>query len=180
MNVIVLFPKIEEAKSIRNLLVRSGINVTNVCTTGSQVIIALEDLEDGLVVCGYKYSDMMMYSELYEYLPDGFQMLLIASKMYYSECYDDNIMCLSMPIKSYELINTVNIMLDTLWRQRKKRKQQPKVRNEKEKAVIENAKQLLIDQKGYTEEEAHKYLQKQSMDNGTNIVETAYMVLELY
>mgnify|MGYP000556223929 CR=1 FL=1 len=30
-----------------------------------------------------------------------------------------------------------------------------------------------------TEEEAHKYLQKCSMDSGTNLVETAQMVLTL-
>mgnify|MGYP002644219349 CR=1 FL=1 len=30
-----------------------------------------------------------------------------------------------------------------------------------------------------TEEEAHKYLQKCSMDNGTNMVETAQMILTL-
>ena len=30
-----------------------------------------------------------------------------------------------------------------------------------------------------TEEEAHRYLQKRSMDNGTGIVETAQMVLSI-
>lgn len=30
-----------------------------------------------------------------------------------------------------------------------------------------------------TEEEAHRYLQKHSMDNGTGMVETAQMVLAL-
>ena len=31
-----------------------------------------------------------------------------------------------------------------------------------------------------TEAEAHRYLQKCSMDNGTNLVETAEMVLTLF
>ena len=35
-------------------------------------------------------------------------------------------------------------------------------------------------QKGMTEEEAHRYLQKRSMDNGTNMVETSYMVLQVF
>jgi AmiR/NasT family two-component response regulator len=30
-----------------------------------------------------------------------------------------------------------------------------------------------------TEEEAHRYLQKTSMDSGTNLVETAQMVLSM-
>ena len=33
---------------------------------------------------------------------------------------------------------------------------------------------------GMTEEEAHRYLQKRSMDNGTNMVETSYMVLQVF
>ena len=33
VNVIIVFPKIEEAKSIKNLLIRNGISVTKVCTT---------------------------------------------------------------------------------------------------------------------------------------------------
>lgn len=37
-NVIVLFPKIEDAKNIRNLLVRHGFRVSAVCTTGAQAL----------------------------------------------------------------------------------------------------------------------------------------------
>ena len=33
---------------------------------------------------------------------------------------------------------------------------------------------------GMTEEEAHRYLQKKSMDNGTNLVETAHMILDVF
>ena len=42
------------------------------------------------------------------------------------------------------------------------------------------AKSLLIEKNGMTEEEAHRYLQKRSMDNGTNMVETSYMVLQVF
>ena len=37
-----------------------------------------------------------------------------------------------------------------------------------------------MEKNGCTEEEAHRYLQKQSMDSGTNLVETAYMVLDMF
>ncbi len=46
--------------------------------------------------------------------------------------------------------------------------------------MITHAKLMLIQQKGMTEEEAHKYLQKKSMDNGTNLVETAHMILDVF
>ena len=66
VNVIVLFPKQEVARSIRNLLVRSGFEVTAVCATGAQVVQRMEGVEEGLVVCGYKCSDMI-YSESVSY-----------------------------------------------------------------------------------------------------------------
>ena len=42
-----------------------------------------------------------------------------------------------------------------------------------------DAKELLMVRNHMTEEEAHRYLQKTSMDSGTNLVETAQMVLSM-
>ncbi len=179
ISVIVVFPKLEEAKSIKNLLVRNGIDVIAACSTGAQVVNLIDDLDYGIVVSGYKMVDMM-YSELLEYLPDTFDMLLVVSKRYEMECNDGKLVCLSMPIKAAVLIHTVNQMYDELYDQMKKKKSKPAVRTEAEKQLIINAKQILMEQRGMTEEQAHKYLQKKSMDNGTNLVETAQMVLGIF
>ena len=58
-------------------------------------------------------------------------------------------------------------------------RKQPKQRTEEEKEIINNAKALIMVRNGMTEEEAHKYIQKRSMDNGVDIVETAQMILSL-
>ena len=71
-SIIVVFPKIEDARSIRNLLAKSGFSVTAVCSTGAQAINAADSLNDGIVICGYKLPDMM-YSEIHEYLPPFFE-----------------------------------------------------------------------------------------------------------
>ena len=39
----------------------------------------MNGLNMGIIICGYRFSDMM-YSEIYEYMPKEFQMLLIASQ----------------------------------------------------------------------------------------------------
>ncbi|MCM1179683.1 MAG: ANTAR domain-containing protein [Clostridium sp.] len=179
ISVIVVFPKLEEAKSIKNLLVRNGIDVIAACSTGAQVVNLIDDLDYGIVVSGYRMVDMM-YSELLEYLPDTFDMLLVVSKRYQAECSDKNLIYLSMPIKAADLIHTVNQMYDELYDQMRRKKSKPAVRTEQEQQIIINAKQILMDEKGITEEEAHKYLQKKSMDNGTNLVETAQMVLDMF
>ena len=67
--LIVAFPKLEEAKAVRNLLVRRGYEVASACTSGAQAINMADRLSDGIIICGYKLSDNMLYSELYEYKP---------------------------------------------------------------------------------------------------------------
>lgn len=53
------------------------------------------------------------------------------------------------------------------------------MRSEQDTITINAAKALLMERNHMTEEEAHRYLQKHSMDNGTSLVETAQMVLSI-
>ena len=74
-NIIVVLPKLEEAKGVKNILVRSGFQVTGICTTGTQAISQADGLNDGIVICSYKLADMI-YTELHEDLPEGFEMAM--------------------------------------------------------------------------------------------------------
>lgn len=179
INVIILFPKVEVAKSIRSLLVKNGVDVTAVCSTGAQVISYIDDLEEGLVICGYQYVDMV-YTELLSYLPATFEMLLLASQNRRTEIEETGVVCMGMPFKAYELVENVKYMMERIYRRQKKQKEQPKVRSEEELSIISHAKLVLMDKKGMTEEEAHRYLQKKSMDYGASLVATARDVLDIY
>jgi response regulator NasT len=178
-SIIVGFPKIEDANNIRNVLVRNGFSVSDACTTGAQVVTLANDLDEGIVVCGYRFSDMH-FSELNNYLPKGFEMLLVASPEKLEFCQDNNIVCLPMPIKTHDLLNTLQMMSYQYQRRKKKDKDRPKERSEEEKAIIQRAKMVLMDRNNMTEEEAHRYLQKTSMDSGTNLVEMSEMVLKMF
>lgn len=178
LSIIIAFPKIEDANSIKNALVRNGYEINATCTTGAQVITTANELDDGIVICGYRFSDMH-YSELNNYLPKGFEMLLIASATKLEECTDNNIVCLSMPIKMQDLLNTLQMMSYNYSRRKKKDKEKPKPRSEEDKAIINKAKLVLMERNNMTEEEAHRYIQKNSMDSGTNMVEMAEMILSL-
>ena len=59
VGIIVVFPNKDNAANIRNLLVRGGMEVTGVCTTGAQALNYADAADDGIVVCGYKMKDMM-------------------------------------------------------------------------------------------------------------------------
>ena len=97
--LIVAFPKIEEARSVRSLLVRKGYDVAVPCTSGAQVINQADALSDGIIISGYKLSDNMIYSELCEYKPKSFELLLVASQNLWEDCQDSNVVCVAMPIK---------------------------------------------------------------------------------
>ena len=177
--VIVVLPKIDDARNIKNLLIRNGISVAGACTTGAQAIALADGLNDGIILCGYKLSDMI-YSQLHEDLPFGFEMLLMASQQIIGGgMVEGDIMCLTMPLKVHDLINTVDMMTQNIERRRRRLKAKPKERNPEEVKLIKEAKEVLMNRNHMSEEEAHRYIQKCSMDSGTNMVETAQMVLTM-
>lgn len=176
--VIVVFPNRDNAANIRNILCRGGFDVIGVCTTGAQALHSAEHLDGGILVCGYKLPDML-YTELREYLPPEFEMLLIASADKWRQGDTDGIVGLSMPIKVYDLLNTMEMMQQTMERRRRRRKKAKPQRDPEQEKLIRRAKELLMERNHMSEDEAHRYLQKCSMDSGTNIVETAEMVLSI-
>lgn len=178
MNIIVAFPKQDNAESIKRILVKSGFPVDAVATTGAQALQFANSLDGGVLVCNYRFVDMM-YNELYEYLPPNFQMLLVAEPTICNEREISDLMCLAMPLKVHELIQTLEMISYSITRKKKKERALPKQRNEEEKKLIERAKGLLMERNNMSEEEAHHYMQKRSMDNGTGLIETAQMVLSL-
>ncbi len=179
-NVIIVFPKIEDGRKIKTLLLRNGIEVDAVCTSGSQALECANTYNGGIIVCSYRFTDMY-YTQLNDLLPDGYDMLLVASSGNWMEdSTSDNIIKLGVPIKTFDLINTIHMMFEARTRKRKKARLLPKLRSDEEKQLIKEAKGVLMDRNNMTEEEAHKYIQKCSMDSGNSLIETAHMVICLY
>lgn len=177
-DIIIAFPKIADAKNLRKLLMRNGYDVAAVCDSGAQIIEAVNRLDGGIVITGYRFSDMY-YREIHDYLPKGFQLLLLASPAKLSENDVGELVSLAMPFKMQDLLNTLDMMMVQYRRWQKKQKRKPKERSENEKKTILKCKQLLMERNGMTEEEAHHYIQKLSMEGGNNMVETAEMIITL-
>ena len=177
-NILIAFPKLEEGRGIKNILIRNGFSVSGVCTSGMQAAGRADEWNEGIIICGYKLTDMM-YSGLQELLPTGFEMLLLAPGSRLNDCLGNDIVCLGMPLKVKELVDTVDMMVEDMERRRRARRKTPVVRDEKQTALITEAKELLMERNNMTEAEAHRYMQKSSMDSGTNMVETAQMILAL-
>lgn len=177
-NIIVVFAKIEEAKSVKNILVKNGFSVTAVCTSGAQALGYADEFHYGVIISGFRLADMICV-ELKSNIPVGFDMLVMAPQRILSEMSGTGIIGLAMPLKVHELVSTVAMMSQEIVRRKKKQREQPRVRNAEDEAIIENAKLLLMERNKMTEDEAHRYLLKRSMDNSISLVETAQMLLAL-
>ncbi len=175
--IIVALPKTEDAKNICDILRRRGLEVSAVCTSGASILSSVNRFEHGVVICTKRFSDMY-FTEINEYLPKHFEMLLLASQNIIATCPPE-IMTLALPFKPSDLSVTVEMMLSNQRRQIKRIKSQPKKRSETDQNYINNAKMILMDKKNMTEQEAFRYIQKNSMDSGTDMVEMAQMIISI-
>ena len=178
-SLVIVFPRIEDAKKIREICVRHGFQVAAVCSTAAAALSEMNHLEGGILICGYKLPDMF-FTELRECMPPDFEMLLVASSRVLSVMESSDVIAVSVPLSAFDLINTLSMMSRKEERKRKKKSRKPSPRPREEQAVIDKAKALLMERNHKTESEAHRYLQKHSMDNSTSLVETAHMILRLF
>ena len=102
-------------------------------------------------------------------------MLMVAVQGMLDLCQSDDIFKLASPVSKGDLIASVRMLLQVGHRLEKFVKPR---RSAEEKAVIDQAKQLLMERHGMTEEQAHRFLQKRSMDSGAKMIQTAQLVLE--
>lgn len=175
-SIVIALPKIEDAK-IRAVLARHGFTVASVCTTASNALSSASELGSGVLICSHRLPDMN-YLDLSECMPRDFEMLLLASARVIREV-PTSILSVQMPVKASDLVNTVNMILTQQERRKRKEKKKPKARSWKEQNYISNAKMMLMQRNHLSEDEAYCYIQKSSMDSGTNMVETAQMLLML-
>ena len=173
-SIVIALPKIEDARKIRSVLERHGFAVASVCSTASNALSSASELGSGVLICGHRLPDM----NLAECMPRDFEMLLLASARVICEV-PPSILSVEMPMKASDLINTVNMILMQQERKQRKEKKKPKLRSEKEQNYISNAKMMLMQRNHLSEDDAYRYIQKSSMDSGTNMVETAQMLLML-
>ncbi len=176
-NVVVVFPKQESAERIRGILQRNGYIVRRVCQSGTAALQEADLLGEGIVVCGCRLPDMN-YEQLRERLPETFDMLLVASEASIPDGPAAGVTWAALPLRIRELLSLLDEITERQADIRRTRKL-PQKRSEREQELIGRAKQKLMKRNRMTEAEAHRYLQKTSMDSGTGLTETAQMILRL-
>lgn len=177
-NIIVAFHRVDDAQNIKNILVRNGWNQVSVCTSGARALVLADQYESGIVICGYRLPDMA-FMQLKEDMPPGFEMLLIASPGALQGVSLSGANCLETPFKIPDLLRSIRWMEEDATRRRRRRREQPRQRSPEERELIQSAKEVLMKSNHISEDEAHKYLLRTSMQSGRNLLETAQMILLL-
>ena len=177
--IIIALNDVQNGKKIKNLLVQNGFSEIVVCASGSAAIAETDMREEGIVISSFKLVDMM-YTELKENLPDYYKMLLLAPGSKLADRMDEDVLSLELPFRAYDLYNTVELMLGSFTRD-KKPKSGPggQKRSPEEEAMINEAKALLMSRNNMSEKEAHRYIQKCSMDASRSFAESARMILTM-
>ena len=96
-SIVIALPKIEDAKKIRTILNRHGLTVASVCSSVSNALASISELDSGVLICGYKLTDAY-YKDALDDLPQYFEMLLLASQRIIDEA-PNSVSTVQMPMK---------------------------------------------------------------------------------
>ncbi len=168
-------------EKLRVTLAGAGIEVFGTVTKGGSALrMASRYCDDGgVLLCTYAMNDMTAY-ELYKIKPDNFEMVVLLSARQRAILVGKGMVCINVPVNRNDLIETLAMLLiDNKWSRLNSfgRKDQKPHRTEEEKQIIFKAKALLMDRNNMTEPEAHRFMQKKSMDTGESLVNIANQIL---
>lgn len=174
--VIVAFANTEAQRRISKILESGGCRPAACCFSGAEVIRAVRKLGTASLVCGFKLRDMTA-SDLAASLRATAAVLVVTSPVYLDMCRGENLFKLAAPVSRADFFSSLGMI-----RQLEEETLRPPVlrRRESDQKVIDRAKELLISVNRMTESEAHRFLQKRSMDTGLRMAETAQIIISSY
>ena len=172
--IVVAFASEEAQRRILRLLESDGYSPAACCASGAEVIRTVRKLGSAIVVCGFKLRDMTA-TGLAADLRQTAVLLAVSSAVNLDFCEGENLYKLPTPVRRSDFFAT----LDLLRRfEEKNLRHPPPKRREADQQLIQKAKELLMDVNRMTEAEAHRFLQKRSMDAGLKMVETAQLIID--
>lgn len=172
--VILAFEGEKNVRRIRDIIENAGLAECLVCHSAAEVKRLAGQQGINTVICGYKLPDETAQS-LAADLPEYCSILVLAVQSMLELIDDEEIFKLSAPASKNDLLAMVRMLL---LRGRRAERYIRSRRPAEEISLIEDAKRLLITERGMSEEEAHRFLQKKSMDAGMKLIQTAQMILD--
>lgn len=170
--VVLAFSREEIAQKIKHMLDGTGYEVCAVCCSEYELLRYTADLDVALVIMGYKLGGELADNIAAE-LPPGIKLISIVKAENRGMIENDEIFVLPLPVNRQSLLSAIEIFLGAIDRRRKTR------RDPKEEKIIDRAKLYLMEKHRMTEEQAHRFIQKRSMDTGAKFIDTARLILHI-
>lgn len=170
--IVVAFENSRSCQRVREILERSGTAECILCRSAAEVRRAVRQQRIPAVVCGYKFPDATAEA-LFADLPGPRAMLLLAPQGLLDLVGEADIFRLPLPVSKGDLVASVRMLLQI----GRRLERQGRRRGPEEQAVIDRAKALLME-RGMSEAQAHRLLQKRSMDAGERLEQAARSVLD--
>lgn len=171
--IVLAFSKDDTADKLRQILNGSGHEITAVCHSCAEVLRVASELDEILVIMGYKLPDAVA-DEVAEGLRDGQKIISLMRAERRDLINNDDILTVTLPVNRHELLSAIDIIWGEIERVRHRAK-----RTDEEKEIIEKAKLFLMETYQMSEERAHRFIQKRSMDSGERLADVARTVLNI-
>jgi len=166
--LIVAFEGDKQCDLIREALESGGLAPYVVCHTGAEVLRSAQGMGRAVVICGFKFPDMSADELAYD-LGSAAIVLVVGKNVQLDFCEHEGIFKLAAPFSRSELLSSVSMLAQLA-------EKAPR-RTADEEALVGEAKALLI-RSGMSEAEAHRYLQRCSMESGERLVSVAKRILQ--
>lgn len=173
-SVILAFEGEKNTGRVREILENSGFITCLICHSAAEVKRLVNKQHISVVICGYKLRDETAEAMSAD-IPITCSVLVLAPQDLLDMIESDSVCKLASPVSRNDLLASVRML--TQIGHRMERYTRPR-HSESETERIEKAKALLMDRNGMTEAQAHRFLQKKSMDSGTKLLQTAQMILD--
>lgn len=171
--VVLAFSGTGAAEKIKNMLYGTGYDAEMVCRSKAELIRYISDIDRVLVIMGYKLPDAVADS-VYEDMHEGQKLIAIVKPDMQSRIENHDILTIPLPISRQHLISSIEVFSGAIEKRAKNSERSPDEEN-----IIMRAKLYLMEVYMMTEEQAHRFIQKRSMDTGAKFIDTAKMILNI-
>ena len=167
MSRIVIAGSSEASRTqLSRLLASSGYSVFRTCASEGELRRTLTECEDGIVLVSGMQPDDVAAD-----FGDSFKFHLIGRPETLSDCESPRAFKLAYPCSGSAVVGALE-MLTQLHSMRMPRRQG------RDRALVEDAKRLLMQRYGIDEPEAHRRMQRYAMDHGVKMTDYAAKLLQ--
>lgn len=171
--IILAFPKPETASKISRMLETSGYEVVAVCRSKAELLRAANTYDSALILMSFRMRDGTT-NDVYDELAGDVPIAVIIKPEQQTYIEYRELFTISLPINRTILINSIEVLIGRI-----ERRKNHKPRDAADEKLIQKAKLKLMEEHNMSEEQAHRFMQKRSMDMGAKLTDTARMILGL-